>query len=119
MSSKEHSWNKLVLWQIICHLSGKSLSTTTSSKDSTGNFRRDQNEILSPWREYLEDLLNPIKATPTDTCNTIDLGKKVVFTLTEVAATIQGLKSMAPGEDKIRPEILKALNKERVCWLIG
>ena len=41
------------------------------------------------------------------------LGKRNFFTLTEVAAVIRGLKSgKAAGEDKIRPEILTALNGE-------
>ena len=48
----------------------------------------------------------------------IDFGKEDVFTLTEVAAAIRGLKSgKAAGEDEIRPEMLKALNGEGVRWL--
>ena len=61
-------------------------STTTSIKDSIGNILRDKKEILSRWREYFEDLLNPVKATPTDTCDTINFGKEKVFTLIEVVA---------------------------------
>ena len=34
--------------------------------------------------ECFEDLLNPVKATPTDTFNMIDFGKEKVFTLTGV-----------------------------------
>ena len=57
-------------------------------------------------------------ATPTDTCDTIDFGKEEVFTSTEVAAAIRGLKSgNAAGKDEIRPEMLKAFNGERVRWL--
>ena len=38
----------------------------------------------------------------TDTCDTIDFGNKEVFTLTEVAAAIRGLKSeKSTGADKI------------------
>ena len=60
-------------------------------------------------------MLNPVRATPTDTCQTIDFQKKEVFTLTKVAAAIRGLKfRKAAGEDEIRLEMLKALNKERV-----
>ena len=116
LDSNYSSANK-VFWQTIRRLRGKSLSTTTSIKDSIGNILHDEKEILSRWREYFEDLLNPIRATPTDTCDTIDLGKEEVFTLTEVAAVIRGLKSgKAAGEDEIRPEMLKALNGG-VRWL--
>ena len=90
---------------------------TTSIKDSTGNIPSDEKEILSQWRKYFEDLLNPVKEAPTDTCDTTDLGKEEVFTLTEEAAAIRGLKSgKAAGKDKIRPEMLQALNRE-VRWL--
>ena len=51
--------------------------------------------------EKTEDLLNPVRAAPTDTCDTINFGKEV-FTSTEVAAAIRGLKSgTAAGEDEI------------------
>ena len=100
LDSNYSSANK-VFWQTIRRLRGKSLSTTTSIEDSTGNILRDEKEILSRWREYFEDLLNPVRATPTDTCDTIDLGKEEVFTSTEVAAAIQGLKfGKAAGEDE-------------------
>ena len=89
-----------VFWQTIRRLRWKSLNTTSSSKDSTGNILRDEKKIFSRGREYFEDLLNRIKATPTDTCDTIDFGKEV-FTLTEVEAAIRGLKSeKAAGEDE-------------------
>ena len=45
----------------------------------------------------------------TDTCDTIDVEKEAIFTLTEMAAAKRELKSgKAFGEDKIRPERLKA-----------
>ena len=57
-------------------------------------------------------------ATPTDTCDTIGFGNEEVFTLTEVAAAIRGLKSgKVVGEDEIRSEMLKTLNVEGVRWL--
>ena len=126
--SKERSWEEFgrrldsnylsankVFWQIIRRLRGKSLSTTTLIKDSTENILRDEKEILSQWREYFEDLMNPVRATPTDTCNTIDFRKEAVFTLTEVAAATRGLKfGKAAGEDKIRPKVLNATEKEYV-----
>ena len=62
--------------------------------------------------------VEPSKGNTTDTCDSIDFGKEKVFTLTEVAVSIQGLKcGEAAGEDKIRPEILKTMNGEGVRWL--
>ena len=117
LDSNYLSANK-VFWQTIRRLRGKSLSTTTSIKDSIGNILQNEKEILSRWREYFEDLLNPIRVTPTDTCNTIDFGKEEVFTSTKVAVVIRGLKSgKSAGEDEIQPEMLKALNVEGVRWL--
>ena len=116
---KERSWEEFgcrldsnyslankVFWQTICQLREKSLSTTTSIKDSTGNILRDEKEILLRWREYFEDLLNPVRAPPSETCDTIDSGKEEVFVLTEVAAAIKGLNSeKAAGEDEFPSEM--------------
>ena len=63
-------------------------------------------------------MLNPVRATLTDACDSIDFEKKKVFTYTEVVAAKLGLKSRkAAGEDEIRPEIFKALNGEGIRWL--
>ena len=78
--SKEKSWEKFgrrldsnyfstnkVFWQTIRRLCGKRSSVTYSIKDSAGNILTDENEILSRWREYFEDLLNPVKESTCDT----------------------------------------------------
>ena len=53
-------------------------------------------------------------STPTDSSDTIDFGKEDVFTLTEVTAAMQGLKSRkAAVEKEIQHEMLKAFNEER------
>ena len=78
----------------------------------------DENESLSRWREYLDDLLNPVSLSTRDTHEVVHLGEKEVFTAAEVATAIKGIKSgKAPGEDEIRPEMLKALNGEGILWL--
>ena len=62
-----------------------------------------ENEILSRWKEYFEDLLNPVKAS---TCDTHEMTHS---------------RENAAGVDEIRPEMLKALTGEgilrftRVC----
>ena len=130
--SKERSWEEFglrldsiytpanqVFWQTIRRLRRKRLSATTSIKDSTGSIPGDEKEILSSrWKEYCKDLLNPGRAKPTDTCETIDFMQEKLFTFTEVAAVTRGLKSgKAAGENEIKPEMLKALNGEGVRWL--
>ena len=60
----------------------------------------DENEILSRWREYFEDLLNPVKASTHDTHEVTHLREDEVFTAAEVATAIKGIKSeKAAGED--------------------
>ena len=100
--SKERSWEEFsrrldsnyssankALCQTICRLRGKTLSTKTSIKDSTGNILRDKKKILSLWKEYFQDFLNPVRATPNDINDTIDLEQEEVFTSTEVAQSYE------------------------------
>ena len=76
------------------------------------------NEILSRWREYFEDLLNPVKASTRDTHEVTHLEEEEVFTAAEVATAIKGINSgNASREDEIRPEMLKALTGEGILWL--
>jgi len=78
-----------------------------------------ENEILSRWREYFEDILNPVKTTNNHTHEPICFVEEEVFTAREVATTIIRLKSgKAANEDEIRPEMLKALNSKGFLWLI-
>ena len=68
--------------------------------------------------DYFKDFLNPLNATSTDTCDTINFEKEEVFTSIEVAAAIRGLKSgKDAGEDGIRTKMLKILNGEGIRWL--
>ena len=77
----------------------------------------NENEILSRWREYFEDLLNPVKASTRDTHKVKHLGEEQVFTAAKVATTIKRIKSKkAAGEDEIRPEMLIALTGEGILW---
>ena len=58
--------------------------------------------MLSRFREDFGHELKPVRATCTDIHDLINFGKEEVFTLTEVAAAIQGLKSgKAASENEI------------------
>ena len=117
LDSNYFSANK-IFWQTIRRLRGKRSSVTYSIKDSAGNILTDENEILSRWREYFEDLLNPVKASTRDTHEVTHLREDEVFTAAQVATPIKGIKSgKAAGEDEIRPEMLKALTGEGILWL--
>ena len=117
LDSNYLSANK-VFWQTIRRLGGKRSSITYSIKHSAGNILTDENKILSQWREYFKDLLNPVKAWTRDTHEVTHLGEEEVFSAAEVPTAIKGMKSgKAAGEDKIRPEMLKALTGEEILWL--
>ena len=129
--SKETSWEEFdrrldssyfsankVFWHTIRRLRGKRSSVTYSIKDSIDCILTDENEILSRWREYFKDLLNPVKASTRDILEVTHLGEEEVFTAAEVATAIKGIKSgKAAGEDEITPEMLKALTGEEILWL--
>ena len=73
----------------------------------------DENEILSRWREYFEDLLNPVKASNRDQHEVKHSGEEEVFTAAEVATTIKEIKSgNAVGEELLK--MLKALTAEGI-----
>ena len=114
MDSNYFSVNK-VFWQTIRRLRGKRSHVTYSIKDSAVDILIDENEILSRWRKYFENLLNPVKASISDTREVTHLGEEEVFTTAEVATAIKGIKSgKAADENEIRPEILKALTGEGI-----
>ena len=107
-----------VFWQTIHSLCGKRSSITYAIKDSDSNILTDENEILSQWRKYFEDLLNHVEASTRDTYKVTHLGEDEIFTAAEVATAIKGIKSgKAAGENEIRPEMLKALTGKGILWL--
>ena len=107
LDSNYFSANK-VFWETIRRLRGKRSSVTYSIKDSASNVLTIENEILSRWREYFEDLLNPVKASTRDIHEVTHSREDEVFTAAEVATAIKGIKSgKAAGEDKIRFVMLR------------
>ena len=91
LDSNYFSANK-VFRQTIRRLRGKRSSITYSIKDSDGNILTDENEILSRWREYFEDLLNLVQASSRDTHEVTYLGEDEVFTAAEVATATKSGK---------------------------
>ena len=79
--------------------------------------RKDQDAILNRWRDYFSDLLNPVDATPIQ-IHEEQVGEDIQITEADVNAVIKSLKTgKAPGDDDIRPEMLKAMNIYGVRWL--
>ena len=81
-----------VFWHTIRRLRGKRSNTTTSIKDAEGNILSDETCILSKWREYFEDLLNPVKANDLNTHEVIQPEEIEALTAAEVATAIKQLK---------------------------
>ena len=91
----------------------KSIKNLTAS---TSLILSNENEILSRWREYFEDLVNP--ESTCDIQEVTHLGEEEVLTAAEVATAIKDIKSgKASGEDEIRSEMLKALTGEEILYL--
>ena len=96
---------------------GKKSQAAFFIEDSNGVTLKDQDTVLNRWREYFSDLLNPVDATSTQ-IHEEQFGEDIQITEAGVNAVIKSLKTgKAPGEDDIRPEMLKAMNMYGVRWL--
>ena len=63
---------------------------------------------MSRLRKHFENFLNSLSASTCDTQEVMHLEEKEVFSTTEVATAIKGIKSgKTAGKDEIRPEMLK------------
>ena len=106
-----------MFWQTIRRLRGKRSRTALFIEDSNGVTLKDQDAILNRWRDYFSDLLNPVDATPIQ-IHEEQVGEDIQITEADANAVIKSLKTgKAPGEDDIRPEMLKAMNIYGVRWL--
>ena len=106
-----------MFWQTIRRLRGKRSRAAFFIEDSNGVALKDQDAILNRWRDYFSDLLNPVDATPIQ-IHEKQVGEDIQITEADVNAVIKSLKTgKAPGEDDIRPEMLKTMNIYGVRWL--
>ena len=106
-----------VFWQTIRRSRGKRSQAAFFIEDSNGVTLKDHDAILTRWREYLSNLLNPVDATSMQ-IHEEQVGEDIQTTEADVNAVIKSLKTgKAPGEDDNRPEMLKAMNTYGVRWL--
>ena len=96
---------------------GKRTPVTTFIKDTNGVLLKHQKGILNCWREYFCQLLNPVTVQHLETPEE-QFGKEIHLIKVEVSTVIKSLKAgKAPGEDDIRPKMLKAMNNFGIHWL--
>ena len=106
-----------VFWQTIRRLRGKRTPTATFIGNTNGVLLKHQKGILNRWREYFCQLLNPVTVQHLETSEE-QFGGEIYLTEAEVNTAIKSLKAgKIPGEDDIRPEMLKAMNNFGVRWL--
>ena len=69
-----------------------------------------QKAILNCCRDYFCELLNPVTVQDLETSKE-QISKEIHLTETEVSTAIKSLTAgKDPGEDDIRPKMLKAIN---------
>ena len=106
-----------VFWHTFHRLRAKRSRAAFFIKDSNVVTLKDQDAILNRWRENFSDLLNPFDATLIQ-IHKEQVGEDIQITEADVNSVIKSLKTeKAPGEDDIRPKMLKAMNINGVRWL--
>uniref|UniRef100_A0AAQ6IH68 Reverse transcriptase domain-containing protein n=1 Tax=Anabas testudineus TaxID=64144 RepID=A0AAQ6IH68_ANATE len=76
-------------------------------------------DIVGRWKEYFEDLLNPVYTPSVEEAEAGDLEVDSSISLVEVTEVVSKLlNGKAPGVDEIRPEYLKSLDVVGLSWFI-
>ncbi|KAK3542779.1 hypothetical protein QTP70_002978 [Hemibagrus guttatus] len=105
-------------WQTVRYLRrGKQLSANTVYSGG-GELLALTGDIVGPWKEYFEDLLNPTDTPSIEEPEAEDSEVDSFITQAEVTEVVQQLLGgKAPGVDEIRPEYLKSLDVVGLSWL--
>ncbi|KAL1267733.1 hypothetical protein QQF64_033096 [Cirrhinus molitorella] len=105
-------------WQTVRHLrKGRQFFTNTVYSGS-GELLTSTMDVIGWWKEYFEDLLNPIDTPSVEEAEMEDLGVDSSISQTEVTELVCKLRSgRALGLDEIRPEYLKSLDVMGLSWL--
>ncbi|KAK3525845.1 hypothetical protein QTP70_010916 [Hemibagrus guttatus] len=105
-------------WQTVRRLRrGKQLSANTVYSGG-GELLASTGDIVGRWKEYFEDLLNPIDTPSVEEPEAEASEVDSFITQAEVTEVVQQLLGgKAPGVDEIRPEYLKSLDVVGLSWL--
>ncbi|KAK3549709.1 hypothetical protein QTP86_007157 [Hemibagrus guttatus] len=96
---------------------GKQLSANTVYGGG-GELLVSTGDIVGQWKEYFEDLLNPIDTPSVEEPEAEDSEVDSFITQAEVTEVVQQLLGgKAPGVDEIHPEYLKSLDVVGLSWL--
>ena len=105
-----------VFWQTIRRLRSGRVNSVKSIKDRSGEILTSEESILQRWREYFDELLNPVRHS--NNRPELHHGADNSPSVAEVREAVRSLKpGKAVGIDEIRPEMLKALDAGGIEWL--
>ena len=105
-------------WQTVRRLRrGKQLSTNTVYS-AGGELLTSTGDVVGRWKEYFEDLLNPVVTSSEEEAESGGSEADSPITRAEVTEVVKKLLGgKAPGVDEIRPEYLKSLDVVGLSWL--
>ncbi|XP_055706254.1 uncharacterized protein LOC129803568 [Phlebotomus papatasi] len=129
-AAREEAWKKFgekleldyrmankTFWQTVRRLRGKKSNSIQGVTSKDGNLLTKEEEVLSRWKEYFSELLNPQQGTDGDV--PMSKGREESSpSESEVLYAISKLKDgKAAGIDEIRPEMLKLMGIAGANWL--
>uniref|UniRef100_A0A3Q3T275 Reverse transcriptase domain-containing protein n=1 Tax=Mastacembelus armatus TaxID=205130 RepID=A0A3Q3T275_9TELE len=105
-------------WQTVRRLRRGKQCSTNAVYSGSGELLTSTGDIVGRWKEYFEDLLNPVNTSSIREAGAGDSEADPSITQAEVTEVVrQLLGGKAPGVDEIRPEYLKSLDVVGLSWL--